>query len=65
MTVIIERTPWGRCRRYYDERNTIVFAEYLIAAKPDQGRTKGIPAVAESASAGGCPAENDMFARFA
>lgn len=65
MTVVIEKTPWGRCRRYYDDRNTIVFAEYLIAAKPNQGQTEGIPAVARSAAAGGCRAGNGIIARFA
>lgn len=28
MTIIIETTPWGRCRRYYDDRNELLFSEY-------------------------------------
>ncbi|MCI0363619.1 MAG: hypothetical protein L0Y44_09260 [Phycisphaerales bacterium] len=65
MTVVIEPTPWGKCRRYYDERNTIVFAEYLMAAMPDQRHIEGVHALAQSGATAGGRVGNGMIARFA
>jgi hypothetical protein len=40
MTITVEKTPWGTCRRYFDERKALIFSEYVgqlgRGTNPDQ-----------------------------
>lgn len=50
MKITTSFTPWGECRRYFDDRGEVLYSEYV------GGRRPGAAACAADRAAAGLPA---------